>query len=136
MQLRLHGGLVDLAQADAALGPVPGGRVAAGVGTDYHAAKARKMAADADLAELRVDVERGRLVDARQVADQWHRALRVVRDRVLAIPARVAADLAAMGDATQVRMALDAELRIALSAAADEIAGTPAETTQPRKSAA
>ena len=121
-RLRLHGGLVDVAEADAALGPAPGGVVAAGVATDYHAAKARKMAADADLAELRLAVERGRMVDAQQVAADWHRVLRTTRDRILAVPARVAADLAAIGDAARVRIALDAELRVALHALADEVA--------------
>lgn len=87
----------------------------------------RKELAQAELAEQKLAVERGQLVRADAVASDRHKSLRTIRDRVLSVPARVSADIAALGDATAVRMVLDAELRVALTGAADDIAAMAAE---------
>ena len=90
-------------------------------------AKERKEAALAGLAELRLEQAHGRLVDVAAAAKASAAALRVLRDRVLMVPVRVAAQVAATSDHKQVQALLDQELRVALAAGADALDRMAAE---------
>lgn len=81
---------------------------------DINASKARKEAALADLAELKVQEERGRLVDAHEVRRLLYEIAARVRDGVQAIPARHAASLVAITDEHTMRRRLEAACADAL----------------------
>lgn len=105
---------------------------AAGVQTLQRAAqlldaKDRKEAALAGMAELRLAQAEGRLVDVAVASKASATALRVLRDRVLMVPVRVAAAAAAMTDAKAVQALIDRELRVALDAGAAAIEKVAAE---------
>lgn len=74
----------------------------------------REVKARALKLELEVRQRAGDLVQVEAVRREWFKAARAVRDSLLAIPDRVAADLAADDDPHRVRVALDVELREAL----------------------
>lgn len=76
--------------------------------------RARKEAADAELAELKLEREKGRLVDAEEVKKTAFKVARTVRDQMLNIPDRVAAELAAETDAFKINKRLTDEIRKAL----------------------
>jgi phage terminase Nu1 subunit (DNA packaging protein) len=77
----------------------------------YYASRARREKALADLAELDRDTKNGLLTETSSVADLWFRKVRAVRDRLLDLPARLAAPLVGMGDLTDIRVFLDHEMR-------------------------
>lgn len=66
--------------------------------------------------------KRGRLIDARTARREAFECARAVRDSVLNVPDRLAAELAAERDAAKVHARLDAELRKALESAAEVLA--------------
>lgn len=68
---------------------------------------------------LKLAEEAGKLVDVAQVRAAAFRTGRVVRDALLVLPDRLAARLAAETDAERVRILLEAEVRVALTALAD-----------------
>jgi len=72
--------------------------------------------------KLANDLKGGTLIDAALAARQAFEASRSIRDNVLNIPARLAAELAAESDANRVHARLDAELRLALEASAKALA--------------
>lgn len=76
--------------------------------------RARKEAADAELAELKLEREKGRLVDAEEVKKTAFKVARAVRDQMLNIPDRVAAELAAETDVFKINKRLTDEIRKAL----------------------
>ncbi len=78
--------------------------------------RARLLRAQADKAELDARQRAGELVLVRDVANEVGRALRVVRDRVLGVPDRVAPMLASVSDTAAVHAMLRAELVGALEA--------------------
>jgi phage terminase Nu1 subunit (DNA packaging protein) len=82
-------------------------------------ARRRREVAKAEQAELDLARAKGELVAAEDVRRVWYEALRVVRDRVLAVPALVGAEVAAETSSTQVREILTRALTEALSTAAD-----------------
>jgi phage terminase Nu1 subunit (DNA packaging protein) len=90
-------------------------------GESRNAAETRKARAAADLAEIKARQAAGELVPARQVELDAYDAGRIVRDRVLSVPARVAALVGAAPDDATRRRIMDRELRRALNDAADEI---------------
>jgi phage terminase Nu1 subunit (DNA packaging protein) len=57
------------------------------------AERARLAAAQADLAELKAAKQRGTLLDAAEVENEWSGVLRFVRAGMLAVPSRCAARL-------------------------------------------
>jgi P27 family predicted phage terminase small subunit len=67
------------------------------------------------------DLRSGRLVDAKAVAKEAFESARIIREGLLNIPARVAAELAAESDPGKVHMRLDAAIREALNATADAL---------------
>lgn len=83
-------------------------------GTSYQDARAIREALNARLTKLELEQRLGTLVDAAEVRREAFRTGRVLRDRVLAVPGRVAAQVAAESSAKRVQGLLDQELRRAL----------------------
>lgn len=79
-------------------------------------ASAERVALDAELKRLELDTLRGHLVDKRDVQREAFRLARALRDRLQAIPDRLAATLAALDKPAQVHETLAAEIAQALEA--------------------
>ena len=94
----------------------------AGSGPNYAQSRAIKEAYLARLAKLEYEEKSGVLIRADSVKVAWFNTLRVLRDRTLNLPDRLAPILAAETDPKCVREMLDAELRLILSDAADTVA--------------
>lgn len=78
-------------------------------------ASAERVQVDAELKRLELDERRGHLVDKRDVQREAYRLARALRDRLQAIPDRIAATLAALDKPGQVHEALAAEIAEALA---------------------
>ena len=86
--------------------------------------RARKMAADADISELKRDELRGALVQGDQVDRTWERTLGVLDSRMTAARGKWAPKLiglASMAESTAVMDALISDLRAAFVDGADEL---------------
>lgn len=81
--------------------------------------KERKDKADADLAELNYRLKAGELVEARTVEKAAFNRGRLVREAILNVPGRLAAELAVMSDAHAIEMMLRESLGQALEELAD-----------------
>ena len=92
-----------------------------GNGPSYAQSRAIKEAYLARLAKLEYEEKSGAVVRTDSVKVAWFNVLRVLRDRVLNMPDRMAPLLAAESDPKQVRELLDAELRQILNDASDTI---------------
>lgn len=77
--------------------------------------KAKREAFMAELARLEYEEKSGKLVQVDDVKRESFRVARIVRDSMLNIPDRVAAELAAETDPFRVQQRLAAEIRLALS---------------------
>lgn len=82
---------------------------------NYQESRARREAAEADLAELKVRTQRGELVPVAAVRAEFSRQMAAVRDGLLNIPARLAPVLAAESNVGRVQTLIDAELRAVLA---------------------
>jgi phage terminase Nu1 subunit (DNA packaging protein) len=80
---------------------------------DYTAARGRREAANAGLAELKLAVERGELVEVETTKRDWVETLTDLRCRLLAVPPRVGATLHLTPSHVSV---IDAEIRAVLKA--------------------
>ena len=98
-------------------------------GPNYAQSRAIKEAYLARLAKLSYEEKSGALVRMDSVKVAWFNVLRVMRDRVLNLPDRMAPILSAEQDPKQVRDLLDLELRQILDDAAETISNlnTPME---------
>jgi hypothetical protein len=86
---------------------------------DYEADKARKMKADADLAELLTAKEGRKLVEIAKIERRWANALSGLRGKCMAMPARIGPMVViakSAGDATKL---IESELRDAFDSIAD-----------------
>jgi phage terminase Nu1 subunit (DNA packaging protein) len=95
-----------------------------GASPDESKERARKLAADADLAELKVRERRGELVPAEEAERQVERVVSMIRSRLLAVRGRWAPrviGLETMAQATSTLDALASDVLTALSDGADEI---------------
>ena len=92
-------------------------------GPSYAQSRAIKEAYNARLAKLEYEEKSGILVRTDTVKVSWFNVLRVLRDRTLNLPDRLAPILAAEMDPKQVREFLDTELRQILNDVADTTAG-------------
>ncbi len=90
-------------------------------GPNFAQSRAIKEAYNARLAKLSYEEKSGALVRTDNVKVAWFNTLRVVRDRTLNLPDRLAPILAAETDPKVVREMLEEELRIILNDAADTI---------------
>ena len=85
----------------------------------YSEARAIREALNARIARLEYEERLGKLVDAAEVRREAYRTGRVLRDRVLAVPGRVAAQAAAESSAKRIQSLMDQELRRALDEVLD-----------------
>lgn len=90
-------------------------------GPDYTVSRAVREAYTARLAKLEYEEKVGTLIKAEEVKMTWFNTLRIIRDRVLQMPDRMASTLAAETDAGLIKATMDAELRRILDDAANEI---------------
>jgi len=109
-------------QPDKARRTVKGEAPPSAAGPDYNVSRAVREAYTARLAKLEYEEKTGKLVDAEKVKMQWFNTLRIVRDRILQMPDRLAATFAAEVDTLKIKTTMDAELRRILDDAADEVA--------------
>ncbi len=91
-------------------------------GPSYAQSRAIKEAYNARLAKLEYEEKSGALVRTDSVKVAWFNVLRILRDRVLNMPDRMAPLLASETDPKRVRELLDVELRQILTDAADATA--------------
>jgi phage terminase Nu1 subunit (DNA packaging protein) len=77
----------------------------------YWQSRARREAAEAELAELKLAELQGQLVRADEWAAALARRAAAFREGLLQIPARVSAQMAAETDEARIHALLDAELR-------------------------
>lgn len=98
-------------------------------GPSYAQSRAVKEAYHARLAKLSYEEKTGSLIKIDAVKVSWFNILRVLRDRVLNLPDRLAPVLAAEIDPKKVRDLLEEDLRLILNDAADSIEkiNTPTE---------
>jgi hypothetical protein len=92
-------------------------------GPSYAQSRAIREAYAARLAKLDYEERSGALVRTDRVKVGWFNALRVVRDRILNLPDRLAPLLAAENDERRVREMLVVELRTVLADVAGEVSG-------------
>lgn len=118
--LVMRGGKVDAAASDAVLDdrpePVSERVVAAAAegapsGTTFAQAKTADMVFKAKLRKMEYDVRMGKLVEAELVKQRWSTIYRLIVDRILAWPNRLAPEVAALTDERQVREAILREAR-------------------------
>ena len=111
----------DKASVERSVDPPSSGNQSINNGPSYAQSRAIKEAYNARLAKLEYEEKSGALVRTDSVKVAWFNMLRVLRDRVLNIPDRMAPLLAAETDPKQVRELLEAELRQILNDASDTI---------------
>jgi phage terminase Nu1 subunit (DNA packaging protein) len=97
-------------------GPAPG---------TYAQAKTADTVYRARLRQLEYESRAGTFVRAEDVAHRWFELARTTRVRLMSIPARVAASIAATSDVHEVRTRLEDEIRSALIELADDARHTP-----------
>jgi phage terminase Nu1 subunit (DNA packaging protein) len=78
-------------------------------------AKAKRETHRAQLAELEYRQKVGELVEASEVARRWANIGNMIRQRLLAIPTRLAAQVAGMDDERMIRDAIKSEVYAALT---------------------
>lgn len=91
-------------------GPLPGDTA------EYRKARAERERTAADRAQLELDQLRGRLIDVDEAKRLAFTSFRALRDAVLQVPARVAAQCAALSEPLLVEQTIEAELGAVLSA--------------------
>ncbi len=118
--LVMRGGKVDAAASDAVLDdrpePVSERIVSAPAevtpsGATFAQAKTAAMVFKAKLRKMESDVRIGKLVEAELVKQRWSAIYRLIVDRILAWPNRLAPEVAALTDERQVREAILREVR-------------------------
>ena len=119
--LVMRGGKVDAAASDAVLDdrpePVservvtaPAEATSSGT-TTFAQAKTADMVFKAKLRKMEYDVRMGKLVEAELVKQRWSAIYRLIVDRILAWPNRLAPEVAALTDERQVREVILREAR-------------------------
>jgi hypothetical protein len=128
--LVMRAGKVDVASSDAVLDDRPepvSERVTsspaevAPAGTTFAQAKTADMVFKAKLRKMEYDVRMGKLVEAELVKQRWSAVLRLIVDRILAWPNRLAPEVAALTDERQVREAILREARALINDLRSEV---------------
>ena len=128
--LVLRGGKVDVDASDAVLDDRPepvSERVAAAqadvapAGTTFAQAKTADMVFKAKLRKMEFDLRTGKLVEAEIVKQRWSTILRLIVDRILAWPNRLAPEVAALTEERQVREAILREARALINDLRSEV---------------
>lgn len=86
---------------------------------DLNESRARYEHFKAELAALQVAAQRGELVSAAEVKEAAFNEARRARDRLMALPSRLASELAGCTDARQCHLLLAEEIRICLKGISD-----------------
>jgi len=113
-------GLVDAAASDAVLDDRPD-RIEPPVaavsepGSSYAQAKLADMVFRAKLRRLEFETRQGKLVEAEAVKTRWASILVELKERVLAVPDKLAPEVAATTDERQVREVLKREMHALLN---------------------
>lgn len=128
--LVLRGGKVDVGASDAVLDDRPepvSERVTAAqgdvapAGTTFAQAKTADMVFKAKLRKMEFDLRTGKLVEAEIVKQRWSTILRLIVDRILAWPNRLAPEVAALTEERQVREAILREARVLVNDLRSEV---------------
>jgi hypothetical protein len=101
----------------------------------YYAARAKREHNQAELAELELLAQLGKLVSVDEMRQVATRRYRTLRDKVLNIPDRIAAILAAEKDPARVHAALTTELKRVLHELSDDAHAEAAEGAAERVAA-
>lgn len=101
---------------------------------DFEKAKARKMAAEAELAEMELARARGELVTVADAGERLAKILERVRSRLVAFPGKLAPRLVGVDTAMEARGVLEGAVAEVLTELSSGGATTPARST--RKKAA
>jgi hypothetical protein len=133
--LVMRGKLVDVAASDAVLDDKPvdvdpqetparpsagnadGGAAPGG----FAQAKTAEMIYRARLRKLEYETRSGKFLQADEVKVTWFKIARQIRDKMLALPSKLAPQLAALGDLKEIRDLLDAEITATLRALQEEL---------------
>jgi phage terminase Nu1 subunit (DNA packaging protein) len=119
--LVMRGGKVDLQASDAVLDDRPDETTAvpspdAGQpATSYAQAKLADMVFRAKLRRLEFETRQGKLIEAETVKTRWASILVEIKERILAMPDRLAPEVTALTDERQVREALKREMHALLN---------------------
>jgi phage terminase Nu1 subunit (DNA packaging protein) len=128
--LVVRGGKVDVAASDAVLDDRPekvseaatnAPEEAGGQTTSYAQAKLADMLFRARLRKLEYETKSAKLIPTDEVKAVWFKQARQIRDKLLALPAKLAPQLAAVSDLRAVRELLDSEIEGILKGLQDEI---------------
>lgn len=107
-------------QARAASGEAVGGSIGS-AGSSFAQARTAEMVFRARLRKLEFEIRTGKYLPADEVKVKWYTLSRQIRDKLLALPAKLAPQLAALTDAAEVRDLLDREIIAMLKALQEEI---------------
>ena len=122
--LILRDGKVDVAASDAVLDdrpeklPEPGAAAAIESGpqtTSYAQAKLADMVFRAKLRRLEFETRQGKLIEAEVVKSRWATILVELKERILAVPDKLAPEVTALTDERQVREVLKREMNALLN---------------------
>ncbi len=134
--LILRGKLVDAAASDAVLDdkpvdlvsqdPPPGqfrasADASAQPAGSFAQARTAEMIFRARLRKLEFETRTGKFLSADEVKVKWFTICRQVRDKLLALPSKLAPQLAALGDMKEIRDLLDAEIAATLRSLQEDI---------------
>lgn len=85
------------------------------IGSDYDAARTRKMNADAEIAELELAKIRNTLCLTEDVVKAWETVLHACKSKFLSMPSKIATVLANETDIAAIKDILEDQIREALS---------------------
>ncbi len=128
--LVMRHGKVDVAASDAVLDDRPEKTSEAATGaaaepsaptTSYAQAKLADMVFRAKLRRLEFEIRSGKYLLSDEVKVRWYGITSIIKNKVLAMPAKLAPQLAAMSDIAEIRDLLDAEIIAILKSLQEEI---------------
>ncbi len=121
--LVMRGRMVDAASSDAVLDDKPTERTTVDslAPASYVQARLADMVFRAKLRRLEFDTRQGKLVEAAVVKERWAAILVVIKERILAVPDKLAPELTALTDERQVRDNLKREMHAILKAIHEDI---------------
>jgi len=122
--LVMRGRLVDAVASDAVLDDKPVERSAPDSqqpATSYAQAKLADMVFRAKLRRLEFETRQGKLIEAAIVKERWAVILVMLKERILAVPDKLAPEVTALTDERQVREALKRDMNALLKAVHSDI---------------
>ena len=137
--LVMRGKLVDVAASDAVLDDKPVDQVLPEAHAAMHTrvapetsasapppgnfaqARTAEMVFRARLRKLEFETKSGKFLSADEVKVKWYTLVRQIRDKLLALPAKLAPQLAALSEAVEIRDLLDSEIIAILKSIQEEI---------------